>query len=305
MRRLAVASLLTVAATLLPVSVSDPLGTMCASAAGSLSIAVVIDTGDLGGGSPTTTCVSVSDGATGTDALIARSRKLGTAAPRFSAAGFLCGVDGQPSSGCGDGAGSTVAYWSYWWASVDTPTWRYATRGSDARKLKDGMIEGWRYVVGTSSQGSNLAPRLDPSAASCASASPTPATPAAPSAAPAPTPQGSPGGVAVSPATASVEPTADTDPIPLSTAADETSTTVVDPAAPTTTVAGSTTTSKIGGEDGVSSTSQESESADGAAGGGDDSAGGDSVAGPVAAGAVVLASVGLAVVQSRRRRLRE
>ncbi len=303
-RRLIAAGAIVATMVAAPSARGAPFGADCASAAGAISVPVIIDFGELRGDTaPVVTCVSVADGASGTAALNERARRLGTPAPRFNAAGFLCAVDGTPASGCGDDAGSTVAYWSYWWASTTNPTWRYATRGSDQRRLSAGVIEGWRYIVGTAAQGPGLAPRRDPGSVACAAAAPPAVPPAAPVPAPPP--------AAADPRTTTPGAPGPADPGPVAAAPiggdtappnpDLTSTTLVDPVT-TTAISAPTTSSPSEDDDRVEVANDPLSTTSDVAGGGDD--GGDGWAGPVAGAFVVVAAGALATVQARRRRLR-
>ena len=110
----------------------------CAYAPG--SIAVVVDFGD---GSPVSAvCVPADSSDNGAAVLAARAQQLGTPAPRFDSSGFVCGIDGYPSSGCGEQTGATYAYWSYWHGSG---SWQYSNVGPGGSRVHTDVVEGWRF----------------------------------------------------------------------------------------------------------------------------------------------------------------
>lgn len=158
----------------------------CPRTPGRIAVALIVDDGR----SVTTACVDLAPNARGSDALVARARAIGVAAPRYDSSGLLCAIDGYPVTGCGesDGTGAYV-YWSYWTGSGDT--WTYATAGPAGRKLADGAVEGWRFVSGRGT-GAENAPRRSPNVSFANPATPTTATPATatpgPAAPPATTP---------------------------------------------------------------------------------------------------------------------
>ena len=104
------------------------------------SVAVVVDFGD---GSPVSAvCVPADSSDNGAAVLAARARQLGTPAPRFDSSGFVCGIDGFPSSGCGEQTGGTYAYWSYWHGSG---SWDYSNVGPGGSRVHGDVVEGWRF----------------------------------------------------------------------------------------------------------------------------------------------------------------
>ena len=135
--------------------------------------------------------------------LAERAAALGAARPRYADSGLLCGIDGFPDSGCGERTGDGYRYWAYF--SGTSGSWVYGGGNPFIRRLADGDIEGWRFVVGTGT-GQDPPPRITPSAGlfpplpAPAPAVPAPVPPpvAAPSAAPTPPPSaaGVPGSAA-------------------------------------------------------------------------------------------------------------
>ena len=107
---------------------------------GSIRVVMVVD---AGGGSPIVTCLVVPDGITGSKLLAARAAQLGVAPPSYAGSGLLCTIDGAPASGCAET--SAGSYWANF--SGTSGTWVYSSYNPFIRHLRDGDIEGWRYVV--------------------------------------------------------------------------------------------------------------------------------------------------------------
>jgi len=112
------------------------------SAFAGVTVAVVVDFGD---GSPVSAvCVPADSSDNGAAVLAARAEQLGTPAPRFDSSGFVCGIDGYPSSGCGEQDGSTYAYWSYW-HGTGGGGWQYSNVGPGGSRVHADVVEGWRF----------------------------------------------------------------------------------------------------------------------------------------------------------------
>ncbi len=114
-----------------------------------VGVVVAVDFGDLAGGpaSPSVTCVSVPEGATGNDVLEARARHLEVSSPRYDSSGLLCAIDGLPEDGCGERVGSGYLYWSYWLGTGDG--WEHAQQGPGFRDADPEVTEGWHFVEGS------------------------------------------------------------------------------------------------------------------------------------------------------------
>lgn len=158
-----------------PVPVVGDLFADCAAAQGQIRVTIVVDPGTVGGAprGPEAHCVTVPQGATGAEVLAERARQLGRAHPRYASSGLLCGIDGYPSSGCGQHVSGGYEYWAYW--SASDGTWRYSSQGPAYRKMHDGDVEGWRFVRGSGGPG-DPPPRRAPTSA-CPSGSPGPTSP--------------------------------------------------------------------------------------------------------------------------------
>lgn len=121
---------------------------------GEARVVVVVDDGS----SPVSTqCLRVPLGTTGSQLLVRRAGLLGTAKPGHAGSGLLCTIDAFPSSGCAEtGAGS---YWANF--SGTAGTWIYSNYNPFIRRVCDGDVEGWRYVVRGSGGAGDAAPRPD------------------------------------------------------------------------------------------------------------------------------------------------
>ena len=115
----------------------------CAPTTSGVSVAVVVDFGD---GSPASAvCVPADSSDNGAAVLAARAEQLDTPAPRFDSSGFVCGIDGYPSSGCGEQSGATYAYWSYWHGTGGSASWEYSNVGPGGSRVHADVVEGWRF----------------------------------------------------------------------------------------------------------------------------------------------------------------
>lgn len=207
-RRTAVASRVAGALCIVAALVAGPamavpsLTGACASAGGG-SVAVVVDFGGLPGGRNDVVVRCVAPGSpksTGAQALA----DAGFSVRYDPSSGLLCGIDGYPSSGCGDrqGGGRQYKYWAYWRKGAGDPVaWTYASIGPASARVQAGDVEGWRYVEGAGSP-SDPAPRMAPDQAALCGVSP-PAPPAPPPGGPGPAPSGGGGSGGAAPSVAS------------------------------------------------------------------------------------------------------
>jgi len=187
-----------------------------ASTFAGVTVAVVVDFGD---GSPVSAvCVPADSSDNGAAVLAARAEQLGAPAPRFDSSGFVCGIDGYPSSGCGEQSGSTYAYWSYWHGSG---SWEYSNVGPGGSRVHAEVVEGWRFQ----SQGAGNPTDPPPNGSPDHNATCVPATTTSAAAEPSPT---------VIPATSPEPSTATT--IPTSGSTSTTTTTTSSTGSTTTTV---------------------------------------------------------------------
>ena len=172
--------LLTAAVVVVGVTVAAPTTTASASPCAyaptfsGVTVAVVVDFGD---GSPASAvCVPADSSDNGAAVLAARARQLGTPAPRFDSSGFVCGIDGYPSSGCGEQTGGTYAYWSYWHGTGDGG-WLYSNVGPGGSRVHGDVVEGWRFQPQGAGNPSDPPPNGSPDHnATCVPATTTTAT---------------------------------------------------------------------------------------------------------------------------------
>lgn len=159
---------------------------------GMVRVGIVVDFGTRPGApaGPSVECLVLNGGSTGGDLLRERSSLLGTPRPRYAASGLLCGIDGNPSSGCGETTGGGYLYWSSW--SGSGGDWVYTSGNPFTRRLSDGDIVGWRFVLGAGGP-QDPPPRAAPDANRIFPSSPSPSSP--PTAPPAGGGGGGPGGV--------------------------------------------------------------------------------------------------------------
>jgi len=150
-----VAALVVAAGALAPVAgpASSP-----ACAAGSVAVSVIVDFSDVA--TTTATCVSAATRDTGAAVLAARARALGRPAPRYSASGLLCAIDGYPAEGCGVRSNGAYAYWAYYLGHAGA--WEYATGGPAGRRVSAASAEGWRWHPAGTGTASDPAPRAAP-----------------------------------------------------------------------------------------------------------------------------------------------
>lgn len=149
-------ALMTVATWLSPLgTVVDADALTCGPATQSrAAVAVVVDFGE---NAPERSCVALpmtssgTTSATGIDALRAAGYTL-----RIEG-GFLCGIDGQPATGCATGSGFDGWYWRYFKADPGG-AWRYSSVGFGYRLgLTNGCaVEGW---VWSDQPAATVAPR--------------------------------------------------------------------------------------------------------------------------------------------------
>ncbi len=166
---------------------SQPAGAQGCGPAPSGQVAVVMVV-DRGSGSPSSRCVTVRHGATGLDALRAAGHEV-----RLDG-GFVCAIDGLPTTGCGNRPDAGFAYWRYWHAPASGGSWSYSQVGAGGYRLPTRCaVEGW---VWSDSSSSDTPPRISAPTVTCEA----PVTTAAPTTVP---PTTSPSGTTPPPTTSS------------------------------------------------------------------------------------------------------
>jgi hypothetical protein len=143
-----------------------------AGAATDVGVAFVIDFG--GPSAPVVGCVKVPASDTGYDALTALTTQEHWAPPTYNSAGLLCSINGEPvAPACGQSIAGGYQYWSYWFMTDGSGSWKYANRGASAPvgSARNGQdVEGWRFQNPGPDNPSAPAPRAAPDYSSiCAS----------------------------------------------------------------------------------------------------------------------------------------
>ena len=144
-------------AVLTPPRGADAAGCSSPRGAGEVRVVIVVDPG--ASGAPSSVCMVVPEGTTGSQLLARRAAEIGAAAPRYASSGLLCAIDGHPSSGCGDRTAGGYAYWAYF--AGGSGSWIYGNNNPFIKRLRDGDVEGWRFVDGAG-DGQDPPPRLGP-----------------------------------------------------------------------------------------------------------------------------------------------
>ena len=170
--RVLVAALAVLAAPLALATAGEASAQGCGPApAGQVAVAVVVDNGN----DVSERCVIVAERTDGYEVLRAAGHQL-----RIEA-GFLCGIDGFPATGCANQSGFDGAYWRYFHASPGGP-WAYSPVGGGGYRMPPRCaIEGWRWSAAGSTA---AAPRVAPPRMTCEAPPPTaaPTVPAPPAA---------------------------------------------------------------------------------------------------------------------------
>jgi len=122
---------------------------------GNARVTVVVDPGEVG--APSSMCLVVPAGTTGSQVLARRAAELGVAPPRYAGSGLLCALDAHPATGCGDRNGTGFRYWAYF--NGTSGSWVYGSYNPFIRRVSDGDVEGWRFVDGAGN-GTDPPPRM-------------------------------------------------------------------------------------------------------------------------------------------------
>ncbi len=155
--------LMLVASSMVPPSASASVTSCAAATAGLARVVVVVDRGE---GDVSVVCVVVPRGSTGSQVLAARAAQLGAAVPSHAGSGLLCTIDSFPSSGCAETASGS--YWANF--SGTTGEWAYSNYNPFIRRVCDGDVEGWRYVVHGSGSAVDALPRINADSVAVANA---------------------------------------------------------------------------------------------------------------------------------------
>jgi hypothetical protein len=220
---------------------------LTAHAADCSGVTVVVDFGSLGGG--VRTGCAPGDPATGTDALTAAGFGYTFAARQ---PGFVCRINGQPSSDPCVNTSPTTAYWGYWHGRPGG-SWVYSSTSAAAYDPAPGSVEGWSFGAGGQPGIAPPAPApqpVEPAPQPPAPAQPAPGQPtqpAQPGQPVQPAPTGDPAQPTTQPSGTPASTTTGTTTAPPSSAATTTGSTTSGSATPTTSVAVEPTASTSSG----------------------------------------------------------
>lgn len=144
------------------VGLTDPASASSCSgpiSEGEIRVVLVVDSSDLGGSS-SATCLVVPAGTNGLQLLARRGTELGTGSPRYGSSGLLCAIDNLPADKrvCGEQNSDGFSYWAYFFDNGGN--WAYGSNNPFSKRLTDGAIEGWRFVVGGCGCGLDPSPRI-------------------------------------------------------------------------------------------------------------------------------------------------
>ena len=127
---------------LAPTSLVGSAGAATCTSAGGVS--VVVDYRELGG-SMVTACAPDGGGksATAVFASVGVSLTYATRQP-----GFVCRVNGVPTSDPCVNTSPADAYWGLWWSDGTTGSWTFATTGVGGQTVPAGGSVGWSWQQG-------------------------------------------------------------------------------------------------------------------------------------------------------------
>ena len=219
---------------------------VAAQAADCAGVTVVVDFRSLGGG--VQTGCAPGDPSSGTAALSAAGFGFTFAARQ---PGFVCRINGRPSSDPCVNTSPTTAYWAYWHGQPGG-SWAYSSTSASAYDPAPGSVEGWSFGAGEQPGIAPPAPAPKPTAPAPQPPAPNPGQPTRPAqpaqpGQPAPTAPQQPGEPTRQTTSQSVTSTAEATTAPPSSSATTTAGTTSDTAAPTTEVAVEPTASTSSG----------------------------------------------------------
>jgi hypothetical protein len=155
-----------------------------AACSGSSGVTVVVDFGSLGG-----IQVGCAAGRPGSGLAALHSAGFSTTGTQHDGPGFVCRINGAPSSDPCVRTPPASRYWSYWHAEAGKP-WAYSSSGAGVSDPMPGTTEGWSF-------GAGARPGIAPPAAPAPPRPPAPKPTAKP--APKPPPVAAPGAPAPPP----------------------------------------------------------------------------------------------------------
>lgn len=153
-------------------------------------VTVVVDFHQLGGGAQSA-CDAGGGGRTAATQLTDVGHGL-TYVQRQP--GFVCRVDGAPSSDPCVNTPPADAFWSLWWSDGTSGRWYYSSEGVGSLQVPDGGYVALSWQGGTGKAEPRVSPKVHPSASASPSTSPHPTATATPTSPPSPAPPTSSGG---------------------------------------------------------------------------------------------------------------
>ncbi len=152
----------------------------CTSSGG---VSVVVDYRELGGGT-VTACASDGGGKSATAIFASVGVDLGYATRQ---PGFVCRVNGAPTSDPCVNASPSDAYWGLWWADGSKAAWTYSSYGVGSLTVPAGGSVGWSWqqdrAAGTSVP-PGVSPPVTKAPAPTTTPSPSPSSSSSPSSSP-------------------------------------------------------------------------------------------------------------------------
>lgn len=167
-----------------------PAPALAASCPTGHGVTVVVDFHQLGGGAQSA-CDPGGAGRLAATQLIDVGHTLRYAQQQ---PGFVCRVDGSPSSDPCVTTSPADAYWSLWWSDGTSGTWSFSSEGVGSLTVPDGGYVALSWQGGSGKAPPRVAPRAHPTAAPSPSSSPThaPSSPPSRPTTPPPTPTSGP-----------------------------------------------------------------------------------------------------------------
>jgi len=147
-------------------SLAVPLPAQAATCSSAHGVSVVVDFHQLGGGVQSF-CDAGGAGEYAAQQLADAGHTL-TRVQREP--GFVCRVDGAPSSDPCVNTPPSDAYWSLWWSDGKSGSWKYSSAGVDSLKVPAGGY----VALSWQGQSSQAKPRVTPTPHASSSPSPTP-----------------------------------------------------------------------------------------------------------------------------------
>lgn len=154
-----------------------PAPALAASCSTGHGVTVVVDFHQLGGGAQSA-CDLGGAGRLASTQLIDVGHTLRYAQQQ---PGFVCRVDGSPSSDPCVTTSPADAYWSLWWSDGTSGRWSFSSEGVGSLTVPDGGYVALSWQGGSNKAPPRVTPRAHPTAAPSPTSSPSHAPPSPPS----------------------------------------------------------------------------------------------------------------------------